>query len=742
MTYSNSGISIAKKYQESLSQFNSQIRDQVLTAGRLDNFDPKNACEISLGVCLSTIYIDLIGKAPKSAPKTTLRGHELISRFCQENGLQWRRVSLEGKWYHHNSGPILGFTQETFYPCSLIWTKRYRKGCYVASSLKLDNPIALGANTNIRFASYGYCFYPTLREQTLRLQQLWPLITRAGGSSFALTLTISACIALVGLLPSFLLAQIVGEAIPNASMTLLLQYTSLLGAALISSNLLNLVRNQIFLKLETRLALHISSSLWDRLLQLPIPHLNRFTASELTQRSEGILSAQNVLSGQSAITVIDGLLAISNIALMIHYSPILSLISLAACISLVAVSLIVIRLSIAKLFERSELGSKILGLTQGLLGSIDTLRVTAAEVNGIREWAKLYSQQQWLDQRIAQYSEFSLITGRSVGSGLSLAILMFATIVINRPGITSGIPVANLLGFNAALGIFLGSILQLTAVLASQNQQVKFLWNRLQPVLDHPLESNDSALILDHSPTQIIIRDVKFGYPSSERLVIDRLSLNINDGEHVALVGRSGSGKTTLVRLMLGFERDYSGFIGFDDFDLKRLNLAALRRNIGIVLQDIELLSGTIADNVAVGRSMPDEAIWAALSKAAMAEQVNAMPLKLNTPVISGGGNLSGGERQRLMLARALAQQPSILIMDEATSALDNRAQAVVERAIGLLQCTRITIAHRLSTIRQADRIVMLDSGRVVEEGEFEKLVSNRGAFFNLVESQLEFEES
>lgn len=735
-----SDASVLKKYRESIGFFESLVREGGQSAPGADRFNPLNACQYSLGVCLSDIYNSVVGHRNPKSPDISLKGQQLITQFCQDNALQWRHVSLAAQWYRSDSGPLLGFTNDHLYPCVLKWCQRYGGGQYLASSPKLSEPIWIDQTSADQFLPYAYCFYPTLRGSTLKLKNLLPSIRQASLGSLGIVLMISLCISLIALLPSFLLAQIIGDAIPNSSLGLLLQYAALLGAALLSSNLLNLVRNQLLLRLQAQLALQIGASLWDRILQLPIPHLNTFTASELTQRSEGILSVQNVLSGQSTVIAIDGLLAVFNIGLMIYYSPSLSAFSLVVCASLVLLSILTIRVSLRFLFERSATSARVIALTQGLLGLVETLRVSASEVNGIREWAKLYSGQQRLDQRIARLSEFSSVTSKGVGSSLSLGILILAAIVINDPSSARSLSVANLLGFNAALGVFLASVLQLTAVLTSQHQQVDFLWRRLQPVLDHQLESDPDSLFLKRPPQAISIRDLHFGYPTSQRKIIDGVSIEIQSGQHVALVGSSGSGKTTLVRLLLGFERAQSGYIGFDGIDMKRLNLAGLRHHIGIVLQDIELLSGTIADNVSAGRALDEQAIWHALAQAAMAEQVATMPLKLNTPVISGGGNLSGGERQRIMLARALAQQPSILIMDEATSALDNRAQAVVEAAVAVLDCTRLTIAHRLSTIQKADRIIMLEAGRVVEDGEFFELVQRRGSFYRLIQSQLQAE--
>jgi ATP-binding cassette subfamily C protein len=672
-------------------------------------------------------------------PSAELGGERLISDFCQKNGLVWRYVTLTAGWQRNDAGPLLVFSGETRNPYILLW-KQYRqiKQYYAISPLD-SKAFYVNPKDPDHFLPYAVSFYPTLRTSSFRLKDILPLVSNTVSDGLPLALLISVAIAIIGLLPSFLLSQVISNAIPDASTVLLLQYTALLLAALLTSNLLNLVRNRLLLKLQGQLALRIGAALWDRLLRLPIPHLSKFTAAELTQRSEGILSIQNVLSGQSTVITIDGVLASLNILLMLYFSPSLTLIAVSVCVLLIVMSVVLVRMSLSLLYSRSALSARVIGLTQSLLSIVDTLRVSSSEINGVRQWARLFSVQQSYDLKIAKLGEVSAVTGKAVGLILSLVILIYAATISYGQPQSVQLPLASLLGFNAALGVFLGSALQLTSVLTSQQQQIRFLWDRIKPVVDHPIESGHDRLTLSAAADSIQIKDLHFTYSSSVRPVLKGIDLDIRPGQHVALVGSSGSGKSTLVRLLLGFEYPTSGFIGFNGISAKRLDPVQLRRSIGIVLQDIELLSGTILTNISTGRSLTDEQVWAALEKAAMADQVAAMPLKLNTPVISGGLNLSGGERQRIMLARALAQDPSILIMDEATSALDNASQSVVQHSISSLNCTRITIAHRLSTIASADRIVMLENGLVVEDGSFDTLVGKQGSFFQLFKSQLTF---
>jgi ABC-type bacteriocin/lantibiotic exporters, contain an N-terminal double-glycine peptidase domain len=219
--------------------------------------------------------------------------------------------------------------------------------------------------------------------------------------------------------------------------------------------------------------------------------------------------------------------------------------------------------------------------------------------------------------------------------------------------------------------------------------------------------------------------------------VLDGVSLEARPGEQLAIVGPSGSGKSTLVRVLLGFAIPENGEIRFDGQPLNGLRLDSVRRQIGSVLQTNTLFSGTLMEAIAGGSVIEGEAAWHAAELAGLADEIRAMPMGLQTMVPEGGGTLSGGQRQRVAIARALVRRPRILIFDEATSALDNRTQAIVTASLDSLAITRIVIAHRLSTVQRADRIVVLESGQVREEGSCETLMERRGLFFRMMQRQI-----
>ena len=300
---------------------------------------------------------------------------------------------------------------------------------------------------------------------------------------------------------------------------------------------------------------------------------------------------------------------------------------------------------------------------------------------------------------------------------------------------TAGLTVGTFLAFNSAFGTFIGGATNLSNT-ATNLLQVIPLGKRAQPILATVPEVDLSKADPGRLMGRISIDHVTFRYRDSGALTLDDVSLHAEPGEFIALVGGSGSGKSTLFRLLLGFETSESGAIAYDGQDLTGLNVEAVRRQLGVVLQGGRLLSASIFDNIAGGAQITLDETWEAAQMAGFAEDVAAMPMEMHTVISEGGSNLSGGQRQRLLIARALALKPRILLFDEATSALDNRTQAIVSDSLDKLQVTRIVIAHRLSTIRNADRIYVLQAGRILQQGNFEELANQAGLFAQLMTRQ------
>jgi ABC-type bacteriocin/lantibiotic exporter with double-glycine peptidase domain len=276
------------------------------------------------------------------------------------------------------------------------------------------------------------------------------------------------------------------------------------------------------------------------------------------------------------------------------------------------------------------------------------------------------------------------------------------------------------------------TIMMITGLVAIQPQL-----ERVKPLLEATPEMGEAKADSGILSGAIEIAQVTFRYSSDGPLILDDISIEIAPGEFVALVGPSGSGKSTLFRLLLGFETPESGEIFFDGQASSRIDAAAVRRQLGVVMQNAQLMPGSLYQNIVGTGGGGQEDAWAAATQVGLAEDIRAMPMGMQTLVLEGGGALSGGQMQRLMIARAIVNRPKVLLLDEATSALDNRTQAVVTESLDRLRVTRIVVAHRLSTVVNADRIYVLEGGRIVESGVYADLMQADGPFARLAARQI-----
>ena len=300
-----------------------------------------------------------------------------------------------------------------------------------------------------------------------------------------------------------------------------------------------------------------------------------------------------------------------------------------------------------------------------------------------------------------------------------------------------GLSMGAFLAFNSAFGTFLSGVTDLSNTLTDILGIVP-LWERAKPIVQGKPESDPTQTDPGRLTGRIILDHVTFRYREDGPLTLDDVSIYAEPGEFIAFVGPSGSGKSTIFRLFLGFETPLSGTVYYDGQDLTGLDIQAVRRQLGVVLQNGRINSGSMFENITCGALATLDEAWGAARMSGLAEDIEQLPMGMHTVISEGGTNLSGGQRQRLLIARAILLKPKIILMDEATSALDNRTQAIVTESLDKLNATRIVIAHRLSTIRNADRIYVIEAGRLVEAGSFEELVKRGGLFARLVARQLD----
>jgi ABC-type bacteriocin/lantibiotic exporter with double-glycine peptidase domain len=260
--------------------------------------------------------------------------------------------------------------------------------------------------------------------------------------------------------------------------------------------------------------------------------------------------------------------------------------------------------------------------------------------------------------------------------------------------------------------------------------------SRLTPIITEAVEGPATGGQPIPLRGAVSVQDVEFGYDRDRTPLFRGLSFDVAPGEFIALVGRSGSGKSSIVRLLLGFEEPWSGTVAYDGADLARLDPSSVRRQIGAVLQSSRPIGRTIRECILGPRRLDDRALASVIAACGLTDDLEALPRGLDTPLGEAGVELSGGQRQRVMLAAALAGDPAILLLDEATSALDNVTQEIVMRTVRGSSATRIVIAHRLSTVREADRVLVVAGGAIVESGPPEQLLASGGMFAQLAARQ------
>ena len=377
----------------------------------------------------------------------------------------------------------------------------------------------------------------------------------------------------------------------------------------------------------------------------------------------------------------------------------------------------------------TESAAKLSGLEYNLFAGIQKLKLTGSENRAFARWLDHYGES-------ARYIYNPSFKGR-LYPALTALLGLGGTMLIFWCTLSNEVTTSDYIAFSSAFGMITAALAQLNGVVPSL-AQIKPLLESVKPILEAVPEMEDKAPQVEDLYGGIEISGVSFRYQEDGPLILDDLSLKIEPGEYIGIVGKSGCGKSTLMRLMLGFEQPLTGGIYYDNYDLAKVDKASLRRKIGCCLQSGSLFTGDLFHNITITApwATHDDA-WEALRMACLEEDVRRMPMGLHTVVSEGGGGFSGGQKQRILIARALISKPDIILFDEATSALDNISQKAVSDNLDELMCTRVVIAHRLSTIRHCDRIIVLDKGKIVEQGNFEELMANKGLFYEMSLRQL-----
>lgn len=575
-------------------------------------------------------------------------------------------------------------------------------------------------------------FAPGTRPSRRSLRYLRQILTERG--FLAHIVITSLLLQVFGLGLPLLNRILIDRVIPRHDYGLLLVLMAGLSFLVLFQSTTSLVRAHLLLYLRTRLDSRMTLGFLDHLLGLPFDFFQRRSTADLLIRMSSNATVRDILTTTVLATLLDGTLAIGYLAMLLVISPTIAALAGGLALLQVAVVLVTMRRQRHLLAESIETQARSQNYLMEILTGVEAIKSLGADQRVLEHWAGLFAADLNVSLRRGRLQAVTDAVRSAVGSASSMALLILGTTQVLAGVLTLG----DMMAVVALASGFLGPIVGVVGS-GSRLQLLTIYLERLDDVLQTPGEVKDDAHRLAAPLSgEIEVRDVSFRYSPITPFVVKDVTTRIGPGEFVAIVGRTGAGKSTLARLLVGLYVPTAGHVRYDGKDLRLLDVRAVRRQIGVVSQHPQLLGGTIQSNIAlVDPEIPIEAVMAAAKVAHLHEEIMAMPMGYDTPLIDRGGSLSGGQQQRLALARALVRSPKILVLDEATSQLDALTERAIHDELARLECTRIVIAHRLSTVRRADRILVLDNGLVVEEGTHDGLIGDRGRYYELVAAQL-----
>jgi NHLM bacteriocin system ABC transporter ATP-binding protein len=652
-----------------------------------------------------------------------------VVEIARAAGLRVRQTLLRGAWWNEDVGPLVSWHGEQRDPVALI---RNSSGRYTMIKAATGERRVVDRSLAEELVLEAVTFYPPLPSRAIAYRDLLVFSLRhSRGSIYRIALAVIT-IGLLSLVAPLITEVLINSVIPRTEIDQLLFCAFALAAAAIGMSGVQAMEGLAMLRLEGLIDWRLQAAIIDRMLRLPASLFRDYTVGDFVGRSMGIAAARRIFTGRVLRGMMAGLFGWVSVGLMFYYDMKLALIALLLTI---VRAVVIIFVSAVRLYQESKyfnLQGKTGGFVLQLISGIGKLRVAAATIRALAVWSR-----QFVDQRqhfMASQQASNALGVFETSFPLIATMIIFAVATSNKSALLQN--VGGFLAFLTAFGQSMGAIGAWASSVSEGLIAIPQL-ARLKPLMSSVAEVSKERKPPGDLSGAVEFSRLTFRYVPHGPPVLDNVSLRIAPGEYVAIVGPSGSGKSSLFRLLLGFEKAESGAVFFDGKAIDTLDISAVRRQLGVVLQNGTLATGSIYENICGGVQLPLEQAWEAARLAGLEDDINAMPMGMHTVVSEGLSTLSGGQRQRVMIARAVARRPRILLFDEATSALDNQSQAIVSRTLGNLNVTRIVIAHRLSTVRQVDRIIVVVDGKIVQSGSFAELNSTPGMFASFSQRQL-----
>ena len=658
-------------------------------------------------------------------PNAELTEEWYREQVFRPQGIMWRPVRLKGNWYEEAIGVMLGAFEDGS-PVALL--PNWNRGCYFRDP-DTGRRVRVTAELAGRFRPEATLYYRPLPTRKIGTRDRWEYIRDSVSPAELLWLlcaTIGAL--LLSMVTPAMTKLLTSHVAQFGDLQMLLVILTVLLLVTAAVFLVTAMKQLVLSRIGTKIAIPLQAAFMMRILSAPAGELRAFSAGDLGSRVGGMYSSLKKLLDMLLSIMLTAACSFICFPQMFYYAPGPALIALAVTLLLIILYVLVIRTRFLVSEDRMRFQAQESGLTYNLIEGMQKIILSGAEKRAFSVWARVYRSS------IRTIYDPPLLL--KVFGVLTPVILLAGTIGIYPAAVHESLSQSSFYAFLASYAILTGALTMISTSAVNFADALP-VFRMMKPVMDIAPEVGEQKEVVQRLKGNISMRNISFRYDDGMPPVLDNLNLEIHSGEYVALVGATGSGKTTILRLLLGFETPDHGEILYDGKNLNALDVTSVRRKIGTVLQDGEVLRGTILSNITVSDAgLTEEDAWAAAETAGIAEDIRRMPMKMFTPLPDSGQGVSGGQKQRLLIARAIAAKPAILYFDEATSALDNVTQKSVTDAIGEMACTRFVIAHRLSTVRHCDRILCLDRGHIVEEGSYEELMQKQGFFAEFVKRQ------
>ena len=663
---------------------------------------------------------------PQELPSSVKNADEQMEYMMRPHGIMRRRVLLKKGWYRDAFGALMATRKDNGHIVALIPGKA---GGYTFFDESDGSRKKVNRSNEGLFDEEAISFYLPFPLKKMGMKELLSYIIHTLDMQDVVRLAAATlAVTLVGMLLPKINKMLFSDVLMSGSFKVLAAAGIYLVCVIFSSTFLGAVKTLASGAINTKLDVSVEAATMMRILSLPADFFKAYSPGELASRTGYIKSLCSTITNSVLSVGLSSIFSLIYIGQIFAYAPALVAPAMIIIVVTVLISVITTLWQMQLSRRRMEAAALEIGMNLALISGVQKLRLAGAEKRAFAKWGKLYAREARLTYDIPTFLKVSGVISSAIG--------MFGQLFLYYGAVASGVSVADYYAFNTSYGMVQGAFLSLSGI-ALIVAEIQPVLKMMEPIMQAEPEVAEGKLVLERLSGGVEMSHVSFKYKEGMPNILDDLSLKIRPGQYVAIVGKTGCGKSTLMRILLGFEKPQKGAVYYDGRDLNQIDLKSLRRKIGTVMQTGGLFQGSLFSNITISApQLTQEDAWEAAEMAGIADDIRRMPMGMHTFVSEGGGGISGGQRQRLMIARAIAPKPKILMFDEATSALDNLTQKKVSESLDGLKCTRIVIAHRLSTIRQCDRIIVLDGGHIVEDGTYDELIDKGGFFADLVERQ------